>query len=58
MGTRQTGQLEFRVANLVQHQGLLPGVQRSAETLLARYPDNATPLIERWLGDRTRYGGV
>jgi ATP-dependent DNA helicase RecG len=58
MGTRQTGQLEFRVADLVRHQHLLVAVQADAERVLSEFPDNAAPLIGRWLGDRTRYGGV
>lgn len=58
MGTRQTGQLQFRVADLVRHQSLLASVQRDAESLLAEWPKNAKALIRRWLGERTRYGGV
>ena len=58
MGTRQTGQLQFRVADLVHHQHLLVDVQRGAETILHRYPENARPLIRRWIGERTHYAGV
>ncbi len=58
MGTRQTGQLQFRVADLVRHQPLLASVQRDADSLLAGWPENARALIRRWLGERTRYGGV
>jgi ATP-dependent DNA helicase RecG len=58
LGTRQTGQLAFRVADLVRHQHLLEAVQADAERVLSEFPDNAAPLIGRWLGDRTRYGGV
>ena len=58
MGTRQTGQLQFRVADLVHHQHLLADVQRGAEHVLRRHPGNARPLIQRWVGERTRYAGV
>ena len=58
MGTRQTGQLQFRVADLVHHQHLLADVQRCAEYILQRHPASARPLIQRWVGERTRYAGV
>ena len=58
MGTRQTGQLQFRVADLVHHEHLLAAVQQAAEQVLSGHPAAVRPLIERWLGDRTRYGGV
>jgi len=58
MGTRQTGQLQFRVADLVRHQHLLPRVQQVANQMLAQHPGHAAPLIQRWIGERTRYGGV
>jgi len=58
MGTRQTGQLQFRIADLARHQGLLPRVQQVAEQILERYPEHVPPLVQRWVGERTRYGGV
>jgi len=58
LGTRQTGLLSLRIADLLRDQGLLPSVERAAERLLADYPDHAAPLIRRWLGDASRYGEV
>ncbi len=58
MGTRQTGQLNFKVADLVRDADLLDNIVRLADTILARHPDIAPPLIERWLNNRTDYSEV
>ncbi len=58
LGTRQTGLLSLRIADLLRDQGLLPTVERAAERLLVDYPDHVAPLIRRWLGDAGRYGEV
>ena len=58
LGTRQTGELQLRVADLLRDQPLLADVQQCAETLRHDHPDSVEPLITRWLGARTRYGDV
>ena len=58
LGTRQTGELQLRVADLVRDQHLLADVQRCAELLRRDHPEAVDPLIARWLGARTRYGDV
>lgn len=58
LGTRQTGMLELRVADLVRDQALLEPVSTAAGKLLDEYPDRVNPLIRRWLGDADRYGTV
>ncbi len=55
LGTRQTGMLQFRVADLAQHQALLPDVVRAAGDILSRYPEHIAPIVKRWLGDRVNY---
>jgi ATP-dependent DNA helicase RecG len=55
LGTRQTGEMQFRIADLMRDQPLLPSVQRTADSMLRDHPDNVEPLIERWVGARTRY---
>ncbi len=55
LGTRQTGEMQFRIADLLRDQDLVPDVQRLADWLLLEYPDLAQPLIQRWIGHRTRY---
>lgn len=58
LGTRQTGLLSLRIADLVRDQDVLPAIERAAERLLEDYPDRVAPLIRRWLGDAGRYGEV
>jgi ATP-dependent DNA helicase RecG len=58
LGTRQAGQLAFRVADIVRDAHLLPTVQRIGETLLRDRPDLAERVIERWVGAAARYAGA
>ncbi|MEE8343479.1 MAG: ATP-dependent DNA helicase RecG [Gammaproteobacteria bacterium] len=58
LGTRQTGMLQFHIADLLRDQALLGTVEEAAEILLTSYPSHITPLIRRWLGDTTQYGQV
>ncbi len=58
LGTRQTGLMQFRIADLQRDQGLLIEVARAAAQILARYPQRVAPLVARWIGDRSQYGGV
>ncbi|CFQ45166.1 ATP-dependent DNA helicase RecG [Yersinia bercovieri] len=55
LGTRQTGSAEFKVADLLRDQAMIPEVQRIARHLHQQYPEHARALIERWLPERTRY---
>ncbi|TDB49282.1 ATP-dependent DNA helicase RecG [Photorhabdus khanii] len=58
LGTRQTGNAEFKVADLLRDQGMLPEVQRIARHIHQHYPEHARALIERWLPERTHYGNA
>lgn len=58
MGTRQTGQLNFKVSDLVRDSDLLDNIPSIADCLLAETPECAAPLIERWLGHRPNYSEV
>ncbi len=55
LGTRQTGLVDLRVADLARDRDLLPEVQARAQALLERDPEQAARIIERWLGSRARY---
>jgi ATP-dependent DNA helicase RecG len=59
LGTRQTGLLQLRVADLIRDADLLPAIQRLAEALL-REPagDRVDRLVRRWVGEAHRYGRV
>lgn len=58
LGTRQTGLMQFRIADLVRDQSLLPSVSRAAEDILSNHPECAEPLIRRWIGNAIHYAGV
>jgi ATP-dependent DNA helicase RecG len=58
LGTRQTGEMQLRIADLVRDQALLDDVRQAADWMLRDYPVNAAALVRRWLGRRTDYGKV
>ena len=58
LGTRQTGLMQLRVADLVRDADLLPGVQRAADLMLGGPQANIEALLRRWIGDGERFGKV
>ena len=58
LGTKQSGVIRFRVADIVRDQDLIPLVEQGAKRLLEAYPGHIQPLIDRWLGDAEQYGSV
>jgi ATP-dependent DNA helicase RecG len=58
LGTRQTGLMQMRVADLVRDADLLPKVQQTAELMLASNETNIAPLLRRWTGQGERFGKV
>jgi ATP-dependent DNA helicase RecG len=58
LGTRQTGMLQFRVADLTRDQQLLESIPDVANRLLTENPDRVEKLIRRWIGDAARFAGV
>ncbi|EKO3560629.1 ATP-dependent DNA helicase RecG [Vibrio fluvialis] len=55
LGTKQTGLADFKIADLVRDQRLIPEVQRIARHIHDHYPDSALAIIDRWLGERDVY---
>ena len=58
LGTRQTGMLQFRVADLARDQHLLEQIPPVADRLLKENPELADKLVRRWIGDSTRFAVV
>jgi ATP-dependent DNA helicase RecG len=58
LGTRQTGMLQFRVADLARDEGLLERIPEVADRLLKESPELANRLIRRWIGDAGRFAAV
>ncbi len=58
LGTRQTGMLQFRVADLARDAHLLRRIPPVAERLLGEQPELSEKLIRRWIGDAAKFAGV
>ena len=58
LGTRQTGEMQFRIADLLRDQDMVPGVQALADRLLAHHSESVAPLIHRWIGLNVQYADV
>ncbi len=58
LGTRQTGLMQLRVADLIRDANLAPTVQKIATQLLDTAPDAVNALINRWIGTGSRFGRV
>lgn len=58
LGTKQTGDMGFRVAKLERDDHLLNQAHAVAEQMLQDYPENATALLKRWLPEAPRYAYV
>ena len=58
LGTRQSGVLQLRIADLLRDQSLIPAVERAAAVILEQYPQHVAPLIRRWLGQGIQFGDV
>lgn len=58
LGTKQTGMMRFRIANIVRDQRWLPKVQELAESMLQHYPNYVDALIVRWLSGNAECGLV
>lgn len=58
MGTRQTGLLEFKVADLQRDKALLQDVQKAAALLFQHHPECVSPLLSRWLPKHNQYLNV
>ncbi|MGH8152754.1 MAG: helicase-related protein, partial [Rhodanobacteraceae bacterium] len=55
LGTRQTGTMGFRVADVARDAALLPAVQRVGAVLLRSHPALARRLTARWVGAAVRF---
>lgn len=58
LGTKQTGLVRMRIADIIRDQALLPAVKQAATILLTQYPKLVPQLIKRWLGDNEKYSKV
>lgn len=55
LGTRQTGLLQFKVADLMRDSDLLPAVREATQEVVKNHKDSIDLLLERWVANRERY---
>ena len=58
LGTRQTGVLELRVADLMRDQELMPKVVEASKLILEHHPELVDPLLHRWLRQGLQFAEV
>ena len=58
LGTRQSGALQFRIADLLRDQKMLPDVRRVSIELMAKQRELADQIVRRWIKDPERIGQV
>jgi ATP-dependent DNA helicase RecG len=58
LGTRQTGLMQMRIAELQRDGYLLDDIKSWAQMCQQQAPQVVQPLIDRWLGENVRYGQV
>ena len=58
LGTRQTGRLEFRIADLARDAGLLVEVQRIGAIMSEAHPALCERLVARWIGAASNFANA
>jgi len=55
LGVRQSGEMQFRVADLLRDAHLQRAAREAADWILAHASETVPRLMHRWLGTRTQY---
>lgn len=55
LGTRQTGELDFHIADLMRDEAMLPRIKTCANNLIKQNSTASDALIERWLRGKEKY---
>ncbi len=58
LGTRQTGAMQFRIADIMRDQALFPQVEAVAEEMLQQWPEQVPLLVRRWVSGGVHYADV
>jgi len=58
LGTRQTGDMAFRIADLVRDESLMEPAREVADNLLRGHPENVESLLRRWLKGGESYADI
>ncbi|WP_236987359.1 ATP-dependent DNA helicase RecG [Marinagarivorans cellulosilyticus] len=55
LGTQQTGDMHFRLANLQRDAAMIERIHGVAKTLLQHHPDIVKALVSRWFNNQQEY---
>ena len=58
LGTRQTGAMQFKVADLVRDSHMLSSVKAVSDQILASHPERVDAIVTRWLMRAEQFGTV
>ncbi len=58
LGTRQTGMMEFRIADLLRDQPLIENARELAARIVEEHPERVQPLVQRWIPQGDTYAGI
>jgi ATP-dependent DNA helicase RecG len=58
LGTRQTGLMQLKIADIVRDEYLLDEVKVAAQKMINKSPENVKSLVERWIGSSQQYVSV
>jgi len=58
LGTRQTGLMQLRIADIVRDEHWFADVKKAANYIIAQHPQVVKPLVRRWLGKADRFVNV
>ncbi|KZN47333.1 ATP-dependent DNA helicase RecG [Pseudoalteromonas luteoviolacea] len=55
LGTKQTGLIDLKIADLTRDKHMLPSIRGIAFDLLRHHTNSVDPLILRWMGNRSEF---
>ncbi len=58
LGTRQTGLMQLRIADIVRDEHWFSDVKKAASYIIEQHPQAVKPLVRRWLGKADRFVNV
>lgn len=58
LGTRQTGLMQMRIADIVRDEHWFSDVKETALYIVEQHPQAVKPLVRRWLGKAARFVNV
>ncbi len=58
LGTKQTGLMQMRIADIVRDEAWFTEVKATAQYIINQHPEAVEPLVRRWLGKANRFATV